>query len=125
MASTYRIDKGQRIAYTIYSGVVTYAVIRAIMDELKANPDFDPTFHAMAIYDETVDIQLTLQELRRLSEVELFATTSKRAVVMDGRHLAYTLAFTYKALLAQKGTEVVRVFERKADALAWLGVTEP
>lgn len=124
MASSYRIDKAQRIVYSTYSGVVTYSVISAIYDALKTDPDFDPTFNAMAYYDETVDAQLSLQDLRRLGEVELYAPTSKRAVVMHGRHLAYTLAVTYEALLKGKSEERVRVFDHRSDALNWLGLAD-
>ena len=120
MPLTYVIDKPCRLVTSTASGILTYADIVAHQKQLKADPDFEPTFDQL--FDGTMvrKIELTAAEIQTVARQRLFAAGSRQAFATSGE-FAYGMARMFEIYRETSGTgRLVRVFSGLEAAREWL-----
>ena len=118
------IHKKLRLVVTVEEGRVTFADMRANLDRLLDDPDFDPEFNQLSDATLATDSDLSTDNTRMLFKRKVFSDTARRAVVAPSA-FAYGMARmlgTYVEL--SKNGPIVAVFRDRASALKWLGVSE-
>ena len=117
------IYKKLRLVVTTEEGCVTFADMRANLDRLLNDPDFNPEFNQLSDATQATDSDLSTDNTRTLFKRKVFSTTARRAVVAPSE-FAYGMARmleTYVEL--SRNGPVVAVFRDRASALKWLGVS--
>lgn len=122
MVTDYHIDPSKRTVFLTFSGKVTFLEIADIIEKMKADAAFDPTF--MELVDITgVDFpDLHFAELRHIArELDPFDPTARRAIIApDG--LSYGIARMYQMIIGN--TETLRIVRSREEGLRWLDLEE-
>lgn len=122
MPTRYVIDKERRLIISTGWDRISCADILAHRNQLKNDPDFDPSYNQLVDGRAVTGLNLSLDETKAIASGSPFSLASRRALV--ARDLAVLgiarLAEAYSG--AGKGREEVRVFHDFSAALAWLGV---
>jgi hypothetical protein len=75
------IHKKQRLVVTLEEGRVTFDDMRANLDRLLNDPDFDPEFNQLSDASLATDTDLAPNNLSRLYDRRVFSDASRRAVI--------------------------------------------
>ena len=115
----YKIDKPRRLVMSTAAGVLTKAEVLSLQDQLRKDPDFDPTFSQLSDLTHVTDIDITGADMRELAARTAFSPKSRRAVIASN-DLAYGLARMFEQFRETKGDQGIRVFRKLEDALDWV-----
>jgi len=116
----YGIDKQRRLVTSTASGVLTYSDIAAHQAQLKADPDFDPTFDQLFDGTTVTKIDVTAAEIQTVARQRLFAAGSRQAFATSSE-FAYGMARMFEIYREASGTgRLVRVFSGVDAAREWL-----
>jgi hypothetical protein len=120
MPFTLEIDHSKRLVRVSLSGMISDADILAADDDLRARPDFDPSFDELIDLSEAEDAGLTSGVIRELARrPPLFAPVSRRAIVVRS-DLGYGLARIFQARRGDAAGEI-QIFRSLPHAEHWLG----
>jgi len=115
----YKIDKPRRLVMSTAAGVLTKTEVLSLQDQLRKDPDFDPTFSQLSDLTHVTDIDITGSDMRELAARTAFSPKSRRAVIASN-DLAYGLARMFEQFRETKGDRGIRVFRKLEDALDWV-----
>ena len=122
MPIIHRIEPSYRMVYTRGYGVVTDEDILGHNRDLKADPDFDPTFNQLLDFTEAVEIKIQTETIQRIARRRIFDLSSQRAIVVDTA-LKFGLSRMFQNLRLPED-ENIRVFFDIVEARKWLGIAE-
>jgi hypothetical protein len=115
----YKIDKPRRLVMSTAAGVLTKAEVLSLQDQLRKDPDFDPTFSQLSDLTHVTGMDITGADMRELAARTAFSPKSRRAVIASN-DLAYGLARMFEQFRETKGDQGIRVFRKLEDALDWV-----
>jgi hypothetical protein len=78
-ATSFDLDR--RLMITRAWGHITMADVRAYQQELGQRPEFDPTWALVFDARDTVQFDLSSDEVRQLAETSVLAPSARRAIV--------------------------------------------
>ena len=119
MPAFYKVDKERHLVMSSASGVVTFADLLAHQEKLLADPDFSPDFSQLWDLVHVTKVELTTEELRRLSERSIFSSASRRAILASS-DLVFGLSRMFEIFRETLGEKGIRVFRNLDDALDWV-----
>jgi hypothetical protein len=119
MPTFFKIDKEHRLVMSAVSGVVTLADALAHRENLRKNPDFEPSFSQLVDLSHVTKIEFSREDVERFAQDTIFSPDSRRAALATGDH-ANGLARMFEMLREFKGEEGVRVFRNLDEALDWV-----
>ena len=118
------IFKELRLVVTVEEGRVTFDEMRANLERLAADPDFDPEFNQLSDASRATDSDLSSANVRLLYRRRVFSPTSRRAVVASDK-FTYGMARMIQAYVEMSKAAVeVQIFRDRSSALEWLGIFE-
>src|SRR5690349_15306131 len=82
MPLTITVDKARGLVITHGSGVLTLEDIASARAQVRANPDFDPTFYELFDVRDIVEAQLSGAEIPRIAASSVLAPGVCRAFVV-------------------------------------------
>lgn len=124
MPQSYRIDTAQRLIWTRCWGILADSDLAEHQAKIRVDPAFSPTLGQLVDTREVREVAITLPAARALGHSKLFSPESRRAYVVRD-DVMYGLARMYELYQELRGTRNVRVFRDRAEAVTWLGVTDP
>lgn len=124
LAEEYHIDRKQGIIWSRCWGVLSDADIAAHQAKLRADPAFAPGLNQLVDCRGVTDVTLSVAAVKRLGQSQLFAPESKRAYVV-ARDVIFGLVRMYELYQKLRDARNVRIFRDRAEAVRWLGVTDP
>jgi hypothetical protein len=118
----YSIDKERRLVTNVAWDRLTFAEMRALQEELKSDPNFDPSYNQLVDVTAVTNLDLTIAEAQAIARRGLYSPTSRRAVVAPGPAI-FGMARMMDAYHAMAtGREQVSVFYDADAAMKWLGL---
>jgi hypothetical protein len=118
MPITYTIDREHGIVMSRSWGTLTIPELREYLFRLSIDRDFGPTFCELSDARELQDVDMTVDGLRSLAHISVFAPGRPRALVVP-KEAQYGLARVFAAYSQMEGQQVA-VFREWGDALQWL-----
>ena len=116
-ATSFYLDR--RLMITRAWGHITMADVRAYQQELEQRPEFDPTWALVFDARDTVQFDMSSEEVRQLVETSVLAPRARRAIVATDR--AISDFRMYGALYErQVDGSAVGVFTTLDDAIEWV-----
>lgn len=118
MASAYRIENGLRLVLIYIGGRLDDQGMKAGIQSLMAEPDFDPTYGEL-IDARGIDSAITFNGMISVGAKSPFKHGTKRAFVVTelfSRGIANQYGF-----LSTRGGSSFRVFSSVPKAIEWLG----
>jgi hypothetical protein len=97
--------------------------MRAHQDKLASDPDFNPEFNQFVDATAVTNLDLSVDEARKLADRRLFSSTSRRAFLGSGLSMSagvVRLAEAYFRIVKKR--ESISVFHDREAALKWLGL---
>jgi len=125
MPCRYRIDTEQSLVVSTAWGRVTFADMKAHQDELASNPLFKPEFYQFVDATAVKELDVSLDEARKLAERKMFSSSSRRAFLGSGLSMSAAvlrLAEAYFRVVEKR--ESISVFHDREAALKWLGLVK-
>ena len=121
MPADYKIDKTQRMVFSIAYGKITDQEVYAHQDKLRDDPDFDPGFSQLVDCTNVTQIdELSTEALYVLAERNPFGLGSRRAFVAP-QNPEYNVFRIYE-LLTTVHPDVVVVFKDMEEAYEFLNL---
>jgi hypothetical protein len=118
MPLTVSVDKKRGLIITHGTGVLTLDDIAAARAELRANPDFDPSFYELFDVRDVTEARLTGAEMARIAASSVLAPGVCRAFVIANQK-QYGLARMFSGF-AEPHDQRVDIFRDMSVAEAWL-----
>jgi len=116
-ATSFYLDR--RLMITRAWGHITMADVRAYQQELGQRPEFDPTWALVFDARDTVQFDMSSEEVRHVAETSVLAPRARRAIVATDR--AISGFRRYGALFErQVDGSAVGVFTTLDDAIEWV-----
>ena len=123
MPADYKIDKSQRMVFSIAYGNLTDQDVYAHLEKLRNDPDLDPSFSQLIDCTNVTHIDdLSTEGIYALSEKDPFSLGSRRAIVAPYNPELNTLRI-YE-LLTTVHSDVVVVFKEMEEAYEFLNLNE-
>jgi hypothetical protein len=114
----YLIDVDRHLVRTSITGILTPEDLVTHIAELRADPSFNPQFSEIVDASQVEDVPLGYEDLKRLTPMDPFSTSSRRAFVIPTRNVAFGVARMYQLL--QNEDPRIRIFQTEEDAARWL-----
>lgn len=124
MPESFHIDEQQRIVWARSWGLLCDEDIISHQARLRADPKFQATFAELVDTTGVTEVTLTAKMMLQMGQSTLFAPEAKRAYVV-AKDVIFGLVRMYELYQSMRGKTAVRVFRSRAEAVAWLGVTDP
>jgi hypothetical protein len=118
MPLTVTVDKKRALVITHGAGVVTVDDIARARAQLRANPDFDPSFYELFDLREVAEARITGAEMARIAASSVLGPGVCRAFIV-GNQKQHGLARMFSSLAAPHDQRV-DIFRDAAVAEAWL-----
>ena len=118
MPLTVTVDKKRALVITHGAGVVTLDDIARARAQLRANPDFDPSFYELFDLREVTEARITGAEMVRIAASSVLGPGVCRAFIVANQK-QHGLARMFSGL-AEPHDQRVDVFRDVAVAEAWL-----
>ncbi len=115
----YKIDKERRLVMSTAAGELTKDEVLSLQDQLRKDPDFDPSFSQLSDLTHVTVMNITGAEMQELAASTAFSSRSRRAVLASN-DLAFGLARMFEQIREAKGDLGIRVFRKLEDALDWI-----
>jgi hypothetical protein len=123
MPTRYSIDPQRHLVLTVFDGDVSDADLRAHVDALDADPQFDRKMSELVDLRGVTSTSLTSTGIRAVASAPVHALRARRAFVAPS-DLLYGLARMYQGYWNQGYDDEVAIFRSVEPALQWLGVTD-
>jgi hypothetical protein len=120
MPATYVIDVRHKLVISKGTGVVTAADLEEHQKRLRSDPQFQPDFWQLADFSATTDVQVTVDDIRRLAQGSPFRSGSRRALVVP-RPVLVGIGRMFQTLTEEDGVDL-QLFDTLAEASRWLGI---
>ena len=121
MPASYRIDQDVGVVFTLFEGRVTNEELLDHQQRLSADPDFRPTMNQIMDVRGVTEVAYTAFGVRSVATPRIFASGSRRAIVVDAAAAAYGYVHMFQTLRSQSG-EDIKIFSTVEDAHRWLGL---
>ena len=118
MSLTVTIDTKRGLIITHGAGVLTLDDIAGARAQLRANPDFDPTFYELFDVRDVTEVRITGAEMARVAASSVLAPGVCRAFVIANQK-QHGLARMFSGL-AEPHDQRVDIFRDMSVAEAWL-----
>ena len=118
MSLTVTIDKKRGLIITHGAGVLTLDDIARARAQLRANPDFDPTFYELFDVRDVTEARISGAEMARIAASSVLAPGVCRAFVIANQK-QHGLARMFSGL-AEPHDQRVDIFRDTSVAEAWL-----
>lgn len=118
MPLTVTVDKKRGLVITHGVGTVTLDDIASARAQLRANPDFDPSFYELFDVRDVIEARLSGAEMARIAASSVLAPGVCRAFVIANQK-QHGLARMFSGL-AEPHDQRVDIFRDMAVAEAWL-----
>jgi hypothetical protein len=115
----FHVDKARKLVMTTASGVVTRSDVDTHFQKLLKDPDFDPRFSELGDYTHLTKIDFTADDLRDFARLNVFAPSSRRAIVVGDDSTA-VFAEMFALLRQVEGERDVRVFRTLEEGVDWI-----
>jgi hypothetical protein len=130
MPIAYRIDAGRRVVFADPYGALTAEDLFAYQRDVGSKPQvrgFDELVDMSRVEQVVYTDMKPVRELASLSASMDDPDRPTRLAIVAPADEDFGLGRMYEALrsLQPGSTREVRVFRKRADALAWLGTTDP
>lgn len=89
------------------------------LDQLSADPDFDPSYFQLQDYTQFTRLAITPDDVRVITERSIFSPSSRRALLVKN-DVQFGLARMVELHRGLKGETGVRVFRTLDEALDWI-----
>ncbi|MEA2764579.1 MAG: hypothetical protein QOK07_983 [Gemmatimonadaceae bacterium] len=122
MPSSYKIDPSRRLVITRIWGAATDEDIHEHARQLRADPQFDPTYRQLADMSDITEILVSRGTIEEISRGQLFVPGTQRAFVAS-QDAVFGLLRKYQ-LHADNSGQVIGVFRDRKAAEEWLGLTD-
>jgi hypothetical protein len=122
MPITYQIDVARRVVFTRGYGTVTDEDLLQHNAELKADPNFDPTFNQLLNFTEVMEGNVKSETINRIARNRIFNVSSLRAIVVKPG-FQFGLARMFQNIRVYEDKNI-QVFLDIKEALGWLGLDE-
>jgi hypothetical protein len=123
MAEDFQIDEVQQVIWARCWGVLADQDVLSHQARLRADPRFRPTMAQLVDTRDVTDVTISMDTIKRMGASTLFAAESRRAYVV-AQEVMYGLVRMYEIYQNLRGSEGVKVFRSRAEAIAWLGVKD-
>ena len=118
MPLTVSVDKKRGLIITHGAGALTLDDIASARAQLRANPDFDPTFYELFDVRDVTEARLTGAQMARVAASSVLAPGAYRAFVIANQK-QHGLARMFSGL-AEPHEQRVDIFRDMTVAEAWL-----
>ena len=122
MPTRYVIDTEKRLVISSGWGCVTCAEILAHRKQLVSHPDFDPKFDQLVDGRSVTELDMTMDEAKKIASSSPFSPESRRAFVASSLLVLGFARLMETHSKRGEGREQVRVFHDLPSALSWLGL---
>ena len=120
MPVTYQIDVAHRVVFTHGFGTVTDSDLLQHNVDLKADPNFDPTFNQLLNFTEVIHSDVKSETIYGIASNRIFNLSSLRAIVVKpGLQYGFARMFQNLRILEDKNIEVFLDID---EARTWLGL---
>jgi hypothetical protein len=118
------IYKEHRLVVTTGEGRVSLDDVLAHQDSLLHDPDFNPEFDQLVDTIGITDVSLSVNEIRRAVNRNLFSPNSRLALIAGSSFMYGMLRMTQTYQELSNSKPLVSIFRDRATALQWLGIPE-
>lgn len=120
MPVRYVIDSERRLVVSTASGRVTFDEFKAHQDQLSSDPAFSADFNQLLDGTEVTGLDLSTDEVIKMTRRRVFSPASKRAFVAPQPAIfgVARMAEVYHEI--SKSSSQIRVFHDLPSALNWL-----
>jgi hypothetical protein len=118
------IYKEHRLVVTTGEGRVSLDDVLAHQDSLLHDPDFNPEFDQLVDTIGITDVSLSVNEIRRAVNRNLFSPNSRLALIAVSSFMYGMLLMTQTYQELSNSKPLVSIFRDRATALQWLGIPE-
>ena len=119
MPAQYKIDKSQKMVFSIGYGIITDQDAFAHQEKLRDDPDFDPSFSQLLdCTSVTTSVNLSTEAIYKLARRNPFGDGSKRALVAS-KKLLY-VSFRLFEILTEEHPDEIVVFRDLTEARKFL-----
>lgn len=120
MPAKYVIDVARRLVISTGTGTVNDEDVLNHHEQLRRDPDFDPTFDQLSDFTAVTKVEITPEAIRVIASQQLFADNARRAIVAPTREI-FGLARMFQAYRElSEGKEGIAIFRDREQALRWL-----
>ncbi len=120
MPATYVIDLARRLVISTGTGTVNDGDFRMHHQQLRHDPDFDPTFDQLTDFTGVTKVDVTTETVRVIASDHIFSERSRRAVVAPTSQV-FGLARMFQSYRELSGgKEGIEIFRDREQALRWL-----
>jgi len=121
--AAYKIDKERRLVLTTVWGKLTFTDGVAHRNELRSDPDFDPTYREISDFTQVTELAFSAEELRGHAQFDVFSPSSRRAFVAPD-DAKFGLGRMFAMLRESRGDLGIRVFRTLEEAEDWVFGTD-
>jgi len=113
------VIKSRRLVISRANGQLCVDDLEARQQDLKKNPDFDPSFNHLFDMRGVIRIEdVSAHVVKRIAQVRIFSPLSRRAIVAPD-DLAFGLSRMYEVFSRSLDSNLA-VFRNVKDAMEWL-----
>lgn len=120
MSTTFRIDTGLGVIFTMCRERVTDLEVLGYLRAVAQHPDYNPTFKHLIDCTQIGVFEISADLTRSVAQKKLFSSRSRCAIVAPQDHI-YGMARMFEL----QHTGSVQVFRDLASAEKWLGLDAP
>ncbi|PTY07792.1 hypothetical protein DB347_06085 [Opitutaceae bacterium EW11] len=113
----------RRLVTTVCEGTFNLGVIRGDMEQIRAHPDFRPSYSQLIDLRRAV-FDLGPKEILECSELNLFDPAARRAIVAS-TDLSFGMSRMFATYREIQGEQNLMVFRTLEEALQWLAAEAP
>jgi hypothetical protein len=113
-------DRPRRLMITRAWGHVALADLRAYQQELGQRPEFDPTWAHVFDARDTVQFDVSSDDIRRLAETSVLGPSVRRAMVATDLATFGLFRMYSTSLELRTGVPEVGVFTTLEEAIEWV-----
>ena len=117
-ATSFYVD--QRLIITRAWGHITWADVRAYQQELGQRPEFDPTWAHVVDARDSIQVDMSRDEIRQLAETSVLAPSARRAMVASDLAVFGIFRMYGTLFELQMDASAVGVFRTLDEAIEWV-----
>jgi len=119
MPAFYKIGKERNLVLTTGSGFVTKEEVLTLQDQMRNDPEFDPSFSQVADFAQLTNTDIGMADLRTFAQRDVFSNHSRRAIIVTG-DIAFGFAKIFELYRQLSGASGIRVFRNPDEAFEWI-----
>ncbi len=122
MPCRYVIDTEHGLVISTAWDRVTFDEVDAHQNRLAKDPDFDPEFKQLVDATKVTDLEVSIEEAKKIFGRRTFSAASRCAFLGKGLIILGMGRLIEAQAALFEGRESVRVFSDRQKALKWLGM---